>query len=74
MPRNLTVAEQVETLYDAVPVSGEIAYDDLATKVIATGNKDALNHLFPLKRQGRLKVRTESNPETGKPKTFVSRA
>jgi len=74
MPRNLTVSEQVETLYNAVPTSGEIPYDTLATNVIATGNKDALNHLFPLKRQGRLNVRTEINPETGKPTTYVSRA
>jgi hypothetical protein len=74
MPRNLTAAEQVETLVNAVPATGEIAYDDLATAVIASGNKDALNHLFPLKRQGRLKVRTEYNPDTNKPTTFVSRA
>lgn len=74
MPRNLTVGEQVETLVNAVPASGEIAYDDLANAVIASGNKDALNHLFPLKRQGRLKVRTEINESTGKPITYVSRA
>lgn len=74
MPRNLTVGEQVETLYNAVPASGEITYDELATSVIASGNKDALNHLFPLKYQGRLKVRTEFNPETRKSTTYVSRA
>ena len=74
MPRNLTVGEQVETLYNAVPATGEIAYDELATAVIASGNKDALNHLFPLKHQGRLKVRTEFDESTGKSTTYVSRA
>lgn len=74
MPRNLTTAEQVETLVNAVPETGEIAYNDLATAVIASGNKDALNHLFPLKHQGRLILRTEFNEATGKSTTYVSRA
>ena len=74
MARNLTKEEQVATLVDAVPTSGEIAYDELATVVIASGNKDALNHLFPLKHQGVLKVRTERDPVTKKTTTYVSRA
>lgn len=72
-PRLLTKEQQVEALVEAVPATGEIAYDDLATNVIAAGNKDALNYLFPLKYEGRLKVRTEYNPETNKTTTLVSR-
>jgi len=68
--RNKTVQEQVQTLLDAIPESGEIEYTALYDKVVATGNKDALNHLFPLKYQGKVKVRVEHDPEV---KTFVSR-
>jgi len=69
--RNKTVQEQVQTLLDAIPASGEIEYTTLYDNLVATGNKDALNHLFPLKYQGVLKVRVEHEPEV---KTFVSRA
>jgi len=72
--RNKTVGEQVETLYDAVPASGEIEYTALYDVMVTTGNKDALNHLQSLKHQGRLKVRTDYNPDTSKTTVFVSRA
>lgn len=72
--RNKSIEEQIQTLMDAVPASGEIEYTSLYDNVVATGNKDALNHLFPLKRQGKLNVRVEHNEDTHEVKSFVSRA
>jgi len=73
MPRAKTTEAQVQALVDAVPASGEIPYSDLENALVTSGNKEALTHLFPLKHNGTLKVRTEIGAD-GKPKTYVSRA
>lgn len=66
-----TREEQVQSLLDNIPVTGEIDYADLREKMVAIDNKDALGYLFPLKRQGVLKTRVEHDPAV---RTLVSRA
>jgi len=69
-----TLAQQVEGLYNAIPVTGEIEYTALADKVRAEGNGDALGQIQQLKYAKRIKIRVESNPDTFKATSYVSRA
>lgn len=63
--------QEQQTLFDAVPASGEIEYQALYDSLYSTGKGGSTRHFHAMRRAGLVSVRTERTPDGLK--MFVSR-
>ena len=67
-----TPEEARVVLVDAVPASGEIAYDDLYTNLLTAGERKAIAEFHAMRRSGQLSTRIDRTGDV--PVMYVSRA
>lgn len=65
------MSAEEQAFFDALPVTGEIAYEDLYSQLHGQGKGGLTRHFHKLSRSGSITVRTERTP--GGLKLYVSR-
>ena len=69
----MALSAEKQTLFDAVPVTGEIEYGELRKALINADQQRHLAQFHDMRRAGELAIRLEPDAEAGTLKMFVSR-
>jgi hypothetical protein len=67
----MATPEDKAQLYDAVPATGEVAYDTLVSQLQSTGQGKLLAHFHRMRRDGELVARIDVSD--GRTRLYISR-